>query len=211
MAITADKLKFAIRGVFLGQQVEVVQWYRPTGAAFLTADAASVAEAYWNDIKTLWRACHISGAFDHTTSIFVSEPGDSGAYGEFAVPTLEQPGTRDETGLGDFLPPTNSVAMRQTVATRATRPGQKRFWGLLEGDNVNGVLQAGMAALVEALSVKFDSTITLGSPVATGVLDPIIVSIDRATGDITASQLVIGHVLNPNVSTQNSRKFGHGA
>lgn len=211
MPIITSTLKVAIRGLLLGNQVEVVQWYAPAGAAFLTANAQAVGEAYWNDIKTAWRASHYAGTLDFTQSIFVSEPGVSGAYGEYAIPDDEQVGTRTGVGAGDLLPPYCAAAMRLTVSSRVTRPGQKRFWGLAEGDNVSGQLQAAGIALWEALAPKFDSVITLGAPVATGTLAPIIVRIDRVTGDITASQNVDGHILNHNLSTQNSRKFGRGS
>lgn len=211
MAITSDRIAVSIRGVYLAQRVEVVQWYRPGGAAFVTATAAGVAEAYWNDIKTLWRAAHAVSALDKTFSVFVQEPGSSGAYGEYAVPSGEQEGTRSNTGLTDLLPATNSVGVRLTVATRTTRPGQKRFWGVWIADNNTGVLGAALAGLVDALAVKFDSIITLGAPVATGVLQPIVVRIDRDTGLPTADQDVIGHVVNPYITTQNSRKVGHGS
>lgn len=211
MAITADKLKIIVRGLIYNQQWENVQWYRPTGSAFLTADAGAVAEAYWNDVKTLWRNIVPSSAGMTFESVFVSEPGDSGAYGEFSVPIGEKDGTRSAGVGGQGLQPYAAVGMRLTVANRSTRPGQKRFIGLTEGDNVNGILGADMIAAVEALSVKFDGTITLGSPVATGVLDPIVCRVNRETGEITASQLVTGHVINSNITTQNSRKYGRGS
>lgn len=211
MPIITSTLEVSIRGVYLGQNVEVVQWYAPAGAAFLTANAQAVGEAYWNDIKTLWRAAHVPTALDLTQSIFVREPGETGAYGEYAIVPGEQQGTRDPSGTGGLMPPYVVVAMRESVSSRVTRPGQKRFWGVNEGDNTDGVLGAGLSSLIDALAVKFDSVITLGAPVATGTLAPIVVRIDRGTGDITASQNVDGHVINPYLSTQNSRKVGRGS
>lgn len=211
MAITSEIIRVVIRGVYMSQLVENVQWYVPTGAAFLTAEAAGVAQAYWDNIKTDWRAFHIANTLDRTLSVFVSEPGASGAYGEYAIPTGEQQGTRDATGAGQLLPPTNSVAVRLTVATRVTRPGQKRFWGVWEGDNSYGVLEAPIVTAANTLAVKFSDNITLGSPVATGVLIPVIVKINRETGEVVDRQEVVGFAVNSNVSTQNSRKFGRGA
>lgn len=210
MAITAVDLKIVIRGVLNSQQVEVVQWYRPEGAAFLTADPAGVGEAYWNDIKTLWRSCHRAASNDVTTSILVSEPGASGAYGEFAIPVGEQQGTRAAPTQSEYLPPYCAAAVRLTVATRATRPGQKRFWGLLEEDNSNGALGSAMAALVASLAPKFSSVLTLGAPVATGNLFPEIVHLEGSPEVVTARQDVAGFIVAPNVSTQNSRKIGRG-
>lgn len=211
MAITATDLKIVIRGTLAGQQMQVVQWYRPTGAAFLTATPTGVGEAYWNDIKTAWRACHIATAFDVTQSIFVSEPGVDGAYGEYAIPVGEQQGTRPAGTLGEFLPPFLAAGVRLTVATRATRPGQKRFWGFLEGDNNAGALQSAAAALIGTLAGKFSSGITLGAPVATGVLWPEIVHLEGSPEVITRRQDVAGFIVAANITSQNSRKIGRGA
>jgi hypothetical protein len=211
MAITAAQLKIIIRGSFGGTLFENVQWYRPTGAAFLTADAVGVAEAYWNDIKTVWRALQVTSGGFLTQSVFVSEPGATGAFGEFSIPVGEQQGARSATGLGDFMPAFVAFGVRLSVATRTTRPGQKRFIGVMEGDATQEVLGAPVTTLLNNLAAKFSSTITLGAPVATGTLDPIIVRIDRATGALLTQQDVTGHLVNPRVTSQVSRKFGRGA
>lgn len=211
MAITAAHLKIAIRGRFLAQQVEVVQWYRPTGAAFLTATPDGVGEAFWNDIKTVWRGLFVESVALLTESIFVSEPGSSGAYGEYPVPTAEQQGTRVISTPGSFMPPYTAIGVRLTVGTRTTRPGQKRFWGMVEADNSDGIAGSNLYDATEAAAEKFSSVITLGAPVATGTLTPEIVRINRATGDIVAYQDVTGFLVNTELTTQNSRKFGRGS
>lgn len=211
MAITASHLKIAIRGRFLSQQVEVVQWYRPTGAAFLTASPEGVGEAFWNDIKTVWRGLFIESVALLTEVIFVAEPGDTGAYGEFPIPSGEQQGTRVISSPGSFMPPYTAIGVRLTVGTRTTRPGQKRFWGMTEADNGDGLAGSNLVAATEAAAAKFSSVITLGAPVATGTLTPEIVRINRDTGAIVAAQDVTGFLVNPELTTQNSRKFGRGS
>lgn len=211
MAILSEHLKITVRGTISAQQWENVQWYKPGGAAFVTAEAAGVAQAYWNDVKSAWRALIVDSSVFTFQSILVSEPGDTGAFGEFPVPVGEQNGTRAIGSLTDFMPPFNAWGVRLTVATRTTRPGQKRFCGIMEGDANGDVLTAPGIALVQALAVKFSDNIVLGSPVATGVLIPEVVSIDRATGAITAHQEVTGYLINPYVTSQVSRKRGRGA
>jgi hypothetical protein len=211
MAVSAEDLKIVIRGVHMGQQMEVVQWYRPTGAAFLTATLLGVAEAYWNDIKTTWRACHVANIDDVTTSVFISEPGVAGQYAEFAVPSGEQQGTRSGPTEPQALPPYVAAGVRLTVGSRVTRPGQKRFWGLKESDQSNGLLTAALAALITSLAPKFAGGITLGAPVATGVLWAEIVRVAGVPQVVTARQDVTGFIVAGNVTTQNSRKFGRGA
>lgn len=209
MAITAGHVRVTVRGLFEGQRFENVQWYRTDGAAFLTADAVGVGEAFWNDIKSVWRAALAAASSLTTQSILVSEPGSSGAFGEFAVPAGEQQGTRAGGG-SEFLPTFNSAGIRLTVATRLTRPGQKRFVGGLEVDQAGGVWQAAYQTLLNAVAVKFSEPITLGAPVATGVLIPEIVRLNPTSGAIDAAQDVTGYVLNTRVTSQVSRKIGRG-
>lgn len=211
MAILSSHLKVTIRGTVAAQQWENVQWYKPTGAAFVTAEAAGVAQAYWDDVKTAWRALIVTSSVFTFQSVLVSEPGDTGAFGEYPIPISEQNGTRAIGDLADFMPPFNAWGMRLTVATRTTRPGQKRFCGIMEGDANADILTAPGIALLEDLAPKFSDNIVLGSPVATGVLIPEVVRIDRVTGDITASQEVTGFLINPYVTSQVSRKRGRGA
>jgi hypothetical protein len=210
VAIISGHLKVAIRGEYLGQRVEVVQWYRLVGSAFLTADVVQVLEAYWNDIKTDWRAFHVASPKDLTLSLFGSEAGPTGQYAEYAIPTGEQQGTRSSIGLGDFMPPTIGVGIRLTVGSRATRPGQKRPWGSLEGDNVDGAAQAAIVSAANAVAPVFSGGRVLGVPVATGVMQGEVVRLDPISGLVTTAQDLIGFVVNSNLTTQNSRKVGHG-
>ena len=211
MPVTAQDVKISIRGQLSGQRVQVVQWYRPVGAAFLTATLLGVAEAYWADIKTAWRACHGATTNDVTTSILISEPGVGGGYAEYAIPVGEQQGTRSAPTQSNFMPPFAAGGVRLTVGTRTTRPGQKRFWGLYEEDNSNGDLGSAYAALLATLAAKFSSQITLGAPVATGNLIPEICRLDGVPEVVTARQDVTGFLVSPYVTTQNSRKYGRGA
>lgn len=206
MAITGSHLKVTIRGTISAQQWENVQWYKPTGAAFVTAEAAGVAQAYWDDVKTVWRALIVDSSVFTFQSVLVSEPGDTGAFGEYPIPIAEQNGTRAIGSLTDFMPPFNSWGVRLTVATRTTRPGQKRFCGIMEGDANSDVLLAPGIALVAALAAKFSDNVILGTPVATGVLVPEIVRLEGTPSAVAASQEVTGFLINPYVTSQVSRK-----
>lgn len=202
-------LKIVIRGQWQGQVFNNICWYETDGAAFLTADAVGVGEAFWNDIKTVWRAAMATTAELTTTSILVSEPGPTGAFGEFAVPPDEQQGTRTVSPL-TFPPSFNAAGIRLTVATRTTRPGQKRIVGACEQDITGNTLVAGYITLLNNLAPKFAEPIILGAPVATGVLTPIVTRVASIGGAVLASQPVTGWVTNPNATSQVSRKIGRG-
>lgn len=209
MAITASHLKVQLRGLFLGQVWQVIQWFEPEGAVFLTADVIQVAEAWWNHFKTPWRNFQPNSSQLTTESILISEPGSGGAYAEYAIPVGEKQGLRS-VGTSAWFPPFVAAGFRQTVATRTTRPGQKRFPGLLESDADNGILVGGTVTLINAMASNLCSLAILGAPVATGVLHPRVVRLSGSPETIVTSQRVTGYVTNPNVTTQNSRKYGRG-
>lgn len=212
MAITGDALLITLRYVFLGQNCQTAQFYTPGGAAFITANCDAVGEAWWNDVKTDWRALVPSDVTNFSfESVLVEEFDGSGGLGEFAIPSGERDGTRIPSSSSGFMPSYVACGMRLTVPTRTTRPGQKRFPGLDEADVSNNVIGAEYLDLVEDLSRVYDTTITLGAPVALGTLTPKICKRDPADGHILASQDVAGHVINPYVTSQVSRRRGHGS
>lgn len=210
MGITSDLLKVSVRGRYLGQQVQVIQSFACGGAGLLTASCENVGEAFWNYVKASWRGMHAATVDDLTQSVFVEEVGGSLGFGEYAIPTAEQQGTRDSTGLVHLMPPFVGVGVRLTVATRVTRPGQKRLWGVWEGDNVGGGLGAGLLALTEALMDDWTLPIGLSAPADIVQLNAQVVTYDRVTGAPGARQMVAGYLVNPNLTTQNSRKLGRG-
>lgn len=175
-----------------------------------TKSAAEVAEAWWNHVKTNYRALAVSGGGRQFDKVVVRELNNpTGELAEFSVPAGEQDGTRAAGSLGPYLPTANAVGVRLTVGTRATRPGQKRIPFLTEGDVTGNPVGATFIGLTEALMGTMTGTITLGDPAEFVVLDPIITRKD-ATGAVTAHQPVTGFIVNPYVSSQVSRKYGRG-
>lgn len=205
-------LLVAIRGHYLGQMVQLGQWYETDGAAFLTATPDQVGEAYWNHVKVAFRALVAAAVQVSIESVFVSEDGPLGAYGEFPVPALERQGTRVLGSLDALMGPNIAAGVRLTVGTRLTRPGQKRMWGLYEVDNdAGGYLGPIYTGLLATMAAFWSAPIILGAPVATGVLTPIVTHRDPVTDLITDYQDVTGFIVKPEVTTQNSRKYGVGA
>jgi len=210
VAITVSDLKVSLQGLISGNRWECVQWYRLNGAAFLTATPVGVGEAWWNDIKAAWRGLYISTAIFTFEQVIVAEPGLTGQYGTFAIPTGEKQGTRSSTADNEALPPFCAAGIRLTVGSRVTRPGQKRPPLLVEADSDNGNVASGTVTLLNTLAAKYSTMQTLGAPVATGNMSPEIVRLNTATQEIDVKQDVTGYVLNARVTTQNSRKFGRG-
>lgn len=175
-----------------------------------TVDAVHIAEAWWNAVKTTWRAMIAVGIGAYFQSVRIQELNNSaGAFAEWNVPVGEQVGTRAAPAAPQVLPLFNAAAVRLTVGTRLTRPGQKRFFGLTETDNDGGPIGSAFLTLLNAHMAVLDSQITLGAPAALVTLDPIVTSRDAA-GTVINYQNVTGYVINPNISSQNTRKPGRG-
>lgn len=210
MAITLGSLIEMTVVMRLLGQVTLNAWqYQVDGSAFLV-EPVQIAEAYWNHVKATYRgiiSSALGAAFQSVNILELNAP--TGDYAEYPVPILERPGTRGVVGLGDPMPPFNAVGVRLTVGTRVTRPGQKRFPGLYEGDNNSGILGPEMTLVVNNLMAVMTEPMILGAPAATIVLNPVVTRRD-VSGAVTANQPVQGWVTNPNITSQNTRKIGRG-
>lgn len=211
MPVTAPQIKITYRYEYLGQQCQNTQIWRTNGAAFLTATMLGVLEAHWNDLYvTLQDAMSTSATVNRFVSLLGEEIGGGGSYAEYAVPTGEQVGTRAGLTVGAAAPSYVSWGFRQTVATKVTRPGQKRFPFVADADMDGNAVVSGSFANWEPIAIFFSQPDLLGVPVATGELVPQVGG--TAVGGIpTVFQDITGYVLNPNLTSQVSRKIGHGS
>lgn len=170
--------------------------------------AENVGEGWWNHVKDEYRAITRSApGFFEFQSVGVRQVDDPlGSVGEFAIPSGETVGTRVGVDTSEFLPPYNAAGVRLTVGERVTRPGQKRIPGLLEVDNENSSLQAGIRGIVEDLMDVMVAGMTLGAPALGTDMGPRVFKKD-GTGVVTAQQAITGYVINPYVTSQVSRKY----
>lgn len=194
------------------QQCMNVWTYRVVGSLAGTPTATQVGEAWWNHVKAAYRALASTAFLGAFQSVRVREMfNSSGALGEYPIPLAEQAGTRTPPTQGEGMPLFNAAAARLTVATRATRPGQKRFPFLLEQDSSGNQLQAAFAALVNTLLIAAEGEIVLGAPVATMTIQSEIISKSDNPETLIEAQDTTGYVIATNVSSQLSRKLGRGA
>lgn len=172
--------------------------------------AADIGEAWWNHVKTTYRALAatiITQAFlNVSVKTLESLVGD---YGNFPIPAGERVGTRASGGLGDYLPSFSGAGVRLAVATRLTRPGQKRFPFLMDLDSDANALGSAFNALLVTHMNVMDSTMVLGAPAALATLNPVVVS-KFPNGLQEVWQPVTGYAVNPNITSQVSRKVGNG-
>jgi len=210
MAITEGSvLQITVAGEANGQTLMNVWQFLVTGT-FSDISGGAVANAFWQAVKTNYRALAPTGytlAFQRVLVEDISEA--DGAYGEYAIPTGEQPGTRS-TGAAEGLPTFNAVGVKLSVATRVTRPGQKRFGYMTEGDSVSGTVATALVTVVDTLMANVVGTLTLGSPALGMDLLCVVVRRDPLTGLADTYQEVVGWSVNPSVTSQVSRKAGRG-
>jgi len=185
-------------------------WQYEIGVAPTENSAVEIAEAYWNHIKATYRALAISGAGRQFDAIIVRELNNpTGELAEFSIPSAEQDGTRAAGSLGSYQPQFVSAGVRLTVGSRTTRPGQKRYGFLTEGDVAGDGLGSGFITLLTSQLDIMTASMTLGAPAELTVLDPVVVRKDVG-GLVTAHQPIEGYIINPYVTSQVSRKYGRG-
>lgn len=197
-------------GELFGNEVRNVWQYEVTTSA-PSITAAHVAEAWWNHVKAVLRGIpttNIGGSFRSVEVRELNNP--TGALGSYGIPSSEWAGTRTPGTEAQILMPFSAVGVRLDVGTRVTRPGQKRFAGLVEGDQNSGEVQAGVRNAVITAMTLMIASMTLGAPAATMTLKPVVVRKD-ALGAVTAQQSITSYTINPYVTSQNTRKFGRGA
>ena len=210
MAIVPDSLiEISNVGTAFSSQVRNVWQYRVESTIF-GMTPATIAEAWWNHVKSVMRALPVTSYAELFQTVQVRELNNpTGEYGDYAIPTGEWAGTRTPPAQGELMPPFCVAAMRLTVGSRLTRPGQKRFTGLVEGDQASGILSASVITLLNNIGNVVTAPIVLGAPAATVSLTPIIVK-KAAGGSVISHQEITGYLVSNRVSTQNTRKYFRG-
>jgi hypothetical protein len=211
MAITAAQIKITYRYTWLGQLCQNVMYWAPQGAAFLTADMIQVLEAYWNDLQpTLAPLMPSASTIGTFNSLLGEEIGGGAQFAEYPIPPLEQVGTRAALNSANISASFLALGIRLTVGTRVTRPGQKRFPWLGETDIALNAIDPTIITLYQPLAEHFSGPRVLGAPVALGALQPVVGGTE-VSGVPTVWQDVTGYVINPNATSQVSRKVGRGS
>lgn len=203
-------IEIAIEGTVYAQQ-QMNTWTYLVGVYPVAVSAAQIAEAFWNHVKAAQRGVAVSL---HTTmyqTVRVRELDDpAGALGSYAVPSAEQSGTRS-AGTSQDAAVFIALGASLKVATRATRAGSKRFAGLCENDMDGSAASSAARAAVQALLDVVCVPVVLGAPAALVELAPVVVKRDRVTGLPLAHQAIESATANFFLTTQNTRKVGHGA
>jgi len=114
---------------------------------------------------------------------------------------------------GEALPPYAAWAFRLNRQTNESRHGQKRFVGVSEGDQVDGVAEAALTTDLTAVATALESTLG-GPPPGAATFQPVIfrqgkpsVTIpEKIVPAVIQSDFPISTAQYVSVSTQNTRK-----
>lgn len=206
MALSAAPMSLEIRYTYLNQACMNRYWFRPEGAVATTVTMAHIAEAFWNNVKSVVRAMGSTSTAVNTFDSVAGRQWDAGeAYGDFTIPSSEKAGTRGAGDDNEWLSPILAFAGRFSVGTHTTRPGQKRLPFLREGDITGYVLAPATLELFADVMDIMSHDITLGAPALATVLVPIVVR-TPVLGIASVYQDITGFSVNEWVSSQVSRK-----
>lgn len=205
-----DLVEISVMGLNAGVTHMNVWQYQVAGS-FSGVDAAALGEAWWNHVKTTYRAVAATSYTTLFQEVLVRELNDpTGEYGSYAIPSGEASGTRTPASETGLLPPWVAVGVKLTVGTRLTRPGSKRLSGLVELDNNAGYVNGPVFAAAEALMNTMTGPLILGAPALGLDLDPIIAR-KAPDGSVVAHQPVTGYIVSGLLSSQVTRRIGRGS
>lgn len=172
---------------------------------------SDIGNAFWQHVKVNYRALVASAHGSPFEFVKIRELDNAlGEYGEYAIPSGERAGT-GTSGAGGVLPQFNAASVRLAVATRVTRPGQKRISGQDEADANGNTWESAYMTKLNTFFTQITADITLGAPAIATNIQAYVVRKDAVTDLPVASQRVTGYLVNPYISSQVSRKVGRGA
>jgi len=210
MAILQHHVRIVVRGTVLGQMFNNVYYYAAASAS--TFNYAEIAQAFWTDIGAAYRAaCSDSVVFQRIDAYDNDNP--DGDFGSYVIPTGANTGTLSGVDLGPMF----AAALTLGVANRSTKPGSKRIPGVCAASvGEGGYLLGPYLTLLNTLATGLLNGFLFGLLDA-GHANPIIYGAPHpATAHTPARptavyQDVTSITVKPVVTTQNSRKYGHGA
>jgi len=202
-----DLLRLSFRYTYLGQSCQNVQFYQIVDEEAADSTVLELVTGIWNSLKTEFRAvASTSTNVNAFNSVLGQEIGGTEEFGEYTIPTGERAGTRVAGDDGEWVAGIMAIGGKQTVATRQTRPGQKRFPFIREGDISGNSFGSGILALYEPLFSEFSTQRTFTVTAGVANLNPVVVHFPSELDPEQREQVITGYQLNPLITSQVSRK-----
>lgn len=205
-----DHVKIVVKQSFLNQLVLNVFHYEMVDSGTLTAVA--LAQAFWDDIKAGWRGMVTTGVNFNQVDVYDNDD-PLGEFGSYAIPLAERLGVY---GALNF-PPNIAYGFKLTVPTRVTKPGALRIVGIrTDGVDTGGTYQAAQVTVVNTFRTAFINGFRPGAAGTIGGLPVVYGAPHNASSRYPARETAVYSpvtdiVLQPYITTQNTRKYGRGA
>jgi len=213
MPVTGQRYAIQVRMENQGQQCLNIWLYQIAGVLG-GASLINILEAYWNHVSAGYRglADSTNVGFRFLSVYGADAEDDLGEVAEYPVPGAQQYGTRSvAVGSREPAPSFLAAGVRLAVATRSTRPGQKRLPFLLRDDLNGQSVQDNYKTAATALLDLAVGELVLGAPALGVTLTTQVRGIGSSEPAVVSFQDVIGYAINPNATSQNSRKIGNGS
>jgi hypothetical protein len=203
--LTGDIVRIAIEQTYVAQQGLNVYFYQLV-VDDSAMDALDIIRAFNLEMTTKLRVLLRS---DVTIGRIRLDNISNGL--DFGEVFLNQAGTNP--GAGN-MPPFVAAQVKLVTATKETRAGYKRYWGLSEGDvageSVGGSWTAGAGTSFVAEHAVTQNIVDDDAS-AMGTMTPVVVGrFPTGAYDLTRVQPITNATLFPLVTTQVSRRRGHG-
>lgn len=202
-----DIIEIIDEQTYFNQQVLNRYLYRAGTVSESGVTPAEIGEAWWTAFGTTIRAAQ-NAAVNHL-QVRVEVLTGARDYGQYVIPTGERTGTHSTST--NALAPFMAASVTLQGQTRATRPGGKRYVGGTEADTLDfGVLDGSYKTLVEAIAALIPDQIEVGGDDGAMLILPVLY---RPASDLDpmVTNPIVATIVNPNISTQNTRKVGRGS
>jgi hypothetical protein len=164
---------------------------------------AEVAEAFWDYISTQFRALIGTGFDNWFDRVDVLNVTDEIGFGTYTISGAERAGTRATTG--DWMGRWIAFPLRLNVGTRLTRPGQKRFGSVFEGDQSGGTIGATALGIIQTLGDRLDDNIGFGL-LLDGEMQPVVYGLSTGEGVPVRVNPIVSTTAVAEMTSQRTRK-----
>lgn len=200
--VTGDLIRVTFRQKYDEQQCLNVFYYKMLVGG-ITNTPATFGQVWWEYHRVVWSDL-VSNQVFFDRVVVENLDGDL-SYGEYMIPTAQDNGNQ----LGIPMAAFNAYGFQLNRTTRAVRNGGKRVVGVVEEAVANyGVLVSTYLTYAQDLGAKFAGDI-MGGVIA--MASPVIVGFPHAERPERVEVHIDTVTTRTIVTTQNSRKRGHGS
>ncbi len=210
MAISAgDIYRITVAGTDGVQILNNVWFLEIDGTPAPPISVAALCEGWWNHVKTAYRGVACTPWTTAYMSVFAEQVNAvGGGYGVYPIAAGENGGSRapGSAPASTVMNTWSAIGMRLNVDTKQTRPGQKRLWGLVEGDVSGNNLESAPYVAATALGAVMDDSMNLGAP-ALAVVCHMVVRRTAPDDVVSVVQPVASASVSARVRSQVSRRI----